>query len=135
MLFGLRNAARTFQRLIDEVLRGLPFAFAYIDDVLNASRDIKEYQDLMLQVFERLAHFGLKINVSKCHFAASNQNFLGHMIDEQGITPVPEKVTAIQNFPQPSSLRQLQRFLGLINYYCRFIPGCSRILTPFTNML
>ena len=57
------------------------------------------------------------------------------MIDEQGITHVPEKVTAIQNFPQPASLRQLRRFLGLVNYYRRFIPGCSRISTPLTNML
>ena len=89
----------------------------------------------MLQVFKRLAHFGLKINVSKCDFSVSKINFLGHMIDEQGIIPVPEKVTAIQNFPQPTSLRQFRRFLGLVNYYRRFIPGCSRILTPFTNML
>ena len=57
------------------------------------------------------------------------------MIDEQGITPVPEKVTAIQNFPQPTSLRQLRRFLGLVNYYRRFVPDCSRILTPLTNMM
>ena len=57
------------------------------------------------------------------------------MIDEQGITPVPEKVTAIQNFPQLTLLWQLQRFLGLVNYYRRFIPGCSRILTPLTYML
>ena len=57
------------------------------------------------------------------------------MIDEQGITLVPEKVTAIQNFPRPTSQRQLRRFLGLANYYCRFIPGCSRILTRLTNML
>ena len=135
MPFGLRNAAQTFQRLIDEVLRGLPFAFAYIDDVLIASRDIDEHQDHVLQVFERLAHLGLKINVSKCGFAVSKWNFFGHMIDEQGITPVPEKVTAIQNFPQPTSLRQLRRFLSLVNYYRRFIPGCSRILTPLTNML
>ena len=135
MPFGLRNAAQTFQRLIDEVLRGLPFAFAYIDDVLIASSDIKKHQDHLLQVFERLAHFGLKINLSKRDFAVSKLNFLGHMIDEQGITPVPEKVRAIQNFPQPTSLRQLRRFLGLVNYYRRFIPGCSRILTPLTNML
>ena len=135
MPFRLRNAAQTFQRLIDEVLRGLPFAFAYIDDVLIASCDIKEHQDHLLQFFERLTHFGLKINLSKCEFAVSKLNFLGHMIDEQGITPVPEKVTAIQNFPQPTSLRQLRRFLGLVNYYRRFIPGCSRILTPLSNML
>ena len=118
MPFGLRNAGQTFQRLIDKVLRGLPFAFAfpYIDDVLIASRDIKEHQDDLLQGFERRAHFGLKINISKCDFAVSKLNFLGHMIDEQGITPIPEKVTAIQNSPQPTSLRQLRRFLGMVNY-------------------
>ena len=100
MPFGLRNAAQTFQRLIDEILKGLPFAFAYIDDVLIVSRDIKEHQDHLLQVFERLTHFGLKINLSRCDFAVSKLNFLGHMIDEQGIIPVPEKVTAIQNYIQ-----------------------------------
>ena len=135
MSFGLRNAAQTFQELIDKVLRGLPLAFAYIDNVLISSRDIKEHQDHMLQVFERFAHFGLKINVSKCDFAVSKLNFLGHMIDEQGITPVPEKVTAIQNFPQPTSLWWLRRILGFVNYNRRFIPGCSRILTPLTKML
>ena len=82
MPFGLRNAAQTFKRLIDEILRGLPFTFAYIDDVLIAGRDINEHQDHVLQVFERLAHFGLKTNVSKYDFAVSKLNFLGHMIDE-----------------------------------------------------
>ena len=90
---------------------------------------------ITLQIFERQANFGLKINVSKCDFAVLKLNFLGHMIDELAITPVPEKVTAIQNLPQPTSLRQLRRFFGLVNYYRRFIPGCSRILTPLTNIL
>ena len=120
---------------IDEVLKGLPFTFAYIDDVLIASRDIKEHQNHMLQVFERLAHFDLKIDVRKCDFTDSKLNFIGHMIDEQGIKPVPEKVTVVRNFPQPTSLRQLRRFLGLVNYYRRSISGCSRILTLLTNML
>ena len=71
MPFRLRNATQTFLRLIEEVLRGLPFVFAYIDDVLIASRNINEHQDHVLQVFKRLAHFGLKINVSKCDFVVS----------------------------------------------------------------
>ena len=115
MPFGLCNASQTFRKPIEVILKGLPFAFAYIDDVLIAIHGIKEHQDHMLQVFERLAHFGLKINVNKCDFAVLKLNFLGRMIDEQGITPVPEKVTAIQNFPQPTSLRQLWRFLGSVN--------------------
>ena len=92
------------------------------------------HKDHMLHVFERLAYFGLKIDVSKCNFAVSKLNFLGHVIDEQGITPVPEKLAPMQNFPQATSLRQLRRFLGLVNYYRRFIPGCSRIITPLTNI-
>ena len=115
MPFGLRNAAQTFQRLIEEILRRLPFAFAYINDVLIDSRDIKEHQGHKHQVFERLAHFGLKINMNKCDFAISKLTFLGHVIVEYEITLVTEKVAAIQNFPRPTSLRQLRRFLGLIN--------------------
>lgn len=61
--------------------------------------------------------------------------FLGHVIDEHGITPVPEKVETIKDFHQPTSLRQLRRFLGLINYYRRFIPGYATILTPLTDIL
>ena len=89
MPFGLRNAAQTFQRLIDKLLRGLPFTFAYIDDVLD---DAKGHQDHMKQVFERLAHFSLKINVNKCDFVASQLNFLGHVIDELRITTVQRKL-------------------------------------------
>ena len=135
MPFGLRNAAQTFQRLIDEVLRGLPFTFAYIDDVLIASKNTEEHYDHLQQVFERLAHFGLKINVEKCIFGANKLNFLGHEIDETGIAPLPEKVSAIQNFEQPTSLRQLRRFIGMINYYRQFIPHCSTILAPLTDSL
>ena len=131
---SLRNVAQTFQSLIDEVLRGLSFAFAYIDDVLIASRDIKEHQDHTQQVFEWLAHFGLKIKIDKCDFAVSKLNFLGHVIDEHRIAPILEKVAALQNFPRITSL-QLRRSLGLINYNRGFILGCSRILTLLTNML
>lgn len=69
MPFGLRNAAQSFQRLIDEVLRGLHFTFAYLNDVLIASRNIEEHTDHVEQVFRRLKHFGLKINPAKCEFA------------------------------------------------------------------
>ena len=135
MPFGLRNAAQTFQRMIDEVLRGLPFTFAYIDDLLIASKNREEHLDHLKQVFERLTHFGLKINVQKCTFLAEKLQFLGHEIDATGIAPLPEKVSAIQNFETPTSLRQLRRFLGLINYYRQFIPHCSEILSPLTDML
>ena len=135
MPFGLRNAAQTFQRLIDEVFRGLPFVYAYIDDVLVASRNEKEHKSHLHQIFQRLSHFGLKINMDKCLLGVNELYFLGHVIDQNGISPLPEKIEAIQNFPQPTSVRQLRRFVGTLNYYRRFIPNCSSILTPLTNII
>lgn len=98
--FELGNATQTFQRLIDKVLRGLIFAFSYIDDVLIASRNNTEHQQHVEQVFQKLEHFGLKINAEKCTFAVSKLNFLGDVIDEHRITLVPEKISAIKDFPQ-----------------------------------
>lgn len=91
----------------------LHHSFAYIDDLLVASADMDDHVRHVTQVFERLEHFGLKINPDKCLFAVSKLNFLGYVIDESGITSIPEKVTAIKNFPQPTTLRQLRRYLGL----------------------
>lgn len=98
----------------EEVLKGLNFAFASIDNVLIASRDIKEHNDHLQQVFERPEHFGLKINVNKCKFTVPQLTFFCHVIDKHSIALVPEKVAATQQFSQPTSSRQLWRYLGLI---------------------
>ena len=135
MPFGLRNAAQTFQRFMDEVLRGLPAVYAYIDDILIASNNKNAHMQHLKEVFERLSHFGLHINLEKCVFGAPSMDFLGHRIDENGITPLPEKVASIQDFPTPTSMKQLRRFLGMINFYRRFIPNCSAILQPLTDIL
>lgn len=95
MPFGLRKSAQTFQRLIDEVFRGLPFIYAYIDDVLIASKNQKEHKMHLEQAFQRLSHFGLKINVHKCVFEEPKINFLGHEIDHEGISPLPDKLLPI----------------------------------------
>ena len=135
MPFGLRNAAQSFQRLIDEVTRGLDNVFAYIDDVLVASTDPDDHLKHLTELFQRLAHSGLVINLDKCTFGASSLQFLGHIIQSDGIRPVPEKVSAIQDFPAPTCVRQLKRFLGLVNFYRRFIPDCAAILKPLTALL
>lgn len=135
MPFGLRNAAQTFQRFMDEVLRGLTYAYAYIDDILVASTDENAHRQHLNDVFQRLAQYGLRLNTDKCTFGASEVNFLGHHIDANGITPLPEKIDAIRNFPTPTSIKQIRRFIGMINFYRRFIPNCSTILSPLTNLI
>ena len=135
MPFGLRNAAQTFQRFIDQVLRDLPFCYAYIDDILIASSSPEEHQQHLISVFERCKEFGVIINPSKCEFGVNHLTFLGHFVTTQGIQPLPDKVEAIQQFPQPNTQRKLREFLGLINFYHRFIPHCADIVRPLHTLL
>ncbi|BHF78866.1 hypothetical protein SprV_0602198300 [Sparganum proliferum] len=135
MPFGLRNAAQTFQRFIDRVLRGLPFVYAYIDDLLVASRNAEEHKEHLALVFDRLDQLGAVINPSKCVLGVLSLDFLGHHVDAQGLRPLSSKVEAIRDFPLPTSKRQLQRFLGMVSFYRRFLPNCADFMLPLTNML
>ena len=135
MPFGLRNAAQTFQRFIDRVIRDLPFVYAYIDDLLVASETPDQHRDHLHQLFARLQEYGVVVNPAKCEFGVEQLDFLGHHIDSQGCHPLPEKVASIRNFPQPHSLKQLRGFLGMVNFYRRFIPHCAAILAPLTDLL
>ena len=103
MPFGLRNAAQTFQRFIDQVLHGLHFCYAYIDDLLIASRSPEEHKQHLRLVLERLSEHGLLINPAKCVFGVEQLDFLGHRVDSQGIRPLEEKVQVICEFPQPAT--------------------------------
>lgn len=135
MPFGLRNAAQTFQRFMDQVLRGLNFVFVYIDDVLVASTSLEQHKHHLELIFDRFQSFGITINPEKCVFASSHLDFLGHRIDSHGIRPLPDKATAILDYPLPQSTKSLRRFLGMVNYYGRFIPNCSELLSPLTDLL
>ena len=99
MPFSVRNAAQTFQRFIDQVLRGLPFCYAYIDDVLIASATPDEHKEHLCITLSRLKEYGIIINPTKCVLGASSLHFLGHLVDNQGIRPLEEKVEVVQDFP------------------------------------
>ena len=136
MPFGLRNAAQTFQRFMDSVLRGLDFCYCYIDNLLIASRNQEEHLKHLHLVFERLSQQDITINVQKSEFGASILKFLGHIVSKDGILPLPEKVDAITNFPTPTTQRKLKEYLGLINFYRIFLPNCAQITpTPFSSSL
>ncbi len=86
-------------------------------------------------VFEILQDAGLQINPAKCTFSVSSLTFLGHNVNASGISPMKKHVKALTDFPPPSDLKQLQRFLGLINFYRRFLPGIAGTLQPLTDLL
>ncbi len=135
MPFGLKNAAQTFQRLMDRLFHHLPFVFVYLDDILIASKDSTQHIQHLRLVFEVLQDAGLRINPAKCTFMVSSLSFLGHNLDASGISPMEKHVKALADFPPPSDLKDLQRFLGLINFYRLFLPGIAGTLQPLTDLL
>ena len=135
LTFGLRNAGSTFQRLMDRVLAGLPMVFVYLDDIIIASSSMEDHQRDVEEVFRRLRAASLVINREKCEFAVPEVQFLGHHVTAEGIQPLQEKVTAVKEHPKPKTVKQLQAFLGVVNFYRRFVPAAAKILRPLTDSL
>jgi cleavage and polyadenylation specificity factor subunit 1 len=135
MTFGMRNAGSTFQRLMDRVLAGVECAFAYLDDILISSRSEEEHRRHLKEVFSRLKAAGLAANGDKCLFGAKELEFLGHHVSASGIRPLPDRVAAILAHPQPATAQQLQQFLGVYNFYRRFVPAAAKTLRPLTDSL
>jgi len=132
MCFGLKNAAQTFQRFVNNILRGLDFVFACIDDVLIASSTESEHEAHLRSVLTRFKQFGVAINANKCIFGAQQLTFLGHVVNHTGCSPLPERIS--ENWSIPSSKKGLQRFLGSINYYHRFIPNVAQLQAPLFEL-
>ena len=132
MPFGLCNASATFQRLMDRVLHGLKWhsCLVYIDDIVVVGGSMREHLHNLGCVLGRLREAGLRVKPSKCRFLQKEVKFLGHVVSENGISTDPGKTEAIQKWPVPRSRRELQQFLGLANYYRRFIKSFALIAKP-----
>ena len=135
MPFGLCNAAQAFQRFIDEVTKDLPGIHVYIDDILVASTNRIEHEKHLRQLFARLSKFGLVVNPAKSVLGVSEVNFLGFIVSKDGVKPMTKKVKAITDFPVPQKFSQLSEFLGMINFYHRFLPRCSEMAKPLYDLL
>lgn len=135
MTFGLRNAAQTFQRFMNEVLRGLDFCYVYLDDILVFSSSTSEHEQHLRALFQRLAEYGVLINTNKCIFGQPEVTFLGYKVSAAGIQTLDTKVEAILDFPPPKTIKELRRFLGMINFYRRFIPHAASTQAPLNQLL
>ena len=145
MSFGLCGAAQSFQRFVDSVLRNLTVQtnegerkvsfFAYIDDILIASKNEHEHIEDLHALFTRLQEYGLHINLKKCSFLQPQLEFLGHNINTSGISLLSSKVQAIRDFHKPVTLKDLRRYMGMINFYHSFIQNAAELLAPLTALL
>ncbi|KAJ9505186.1 hypothetical protein QJQ45_006782, partial [Haematococcus lacustris] len=136
LCFGLTNAPATFQRVMNEAFAEVinDCALVYLDDILVMSKDSEEHLVHLRRVFDLLRKNKFYAKLSKCEFMKRTLMFLGHIISAQGISVDPCKVTAISNWPVPTSLKTLQSFLGAANYVRKFVHNFSTIAAPLTNL-
>ena len=133
--FGVSAAPSIFQRTMENLLKGIPNVVAYIDDILVTGKTDAEYLKNLQQVLQRLQESGMRLKRSKCSFMLPKVTYLGYVISSEGVHPAPEKVRAIRNAPIPTNLSQLKSFLGLLNFYSRFLPNQSTLLAPLHRLL
>ena len=112
---------------MDVVLQGIPGVTCYIDDLVSG-RDEESHLQTLAKVFRRLEEHGFRLKQEKCEFRMSSIEYLGHLIDQDGIRPLPSKVAAIDKAPAPTNVQELCSFLELLNYYRKFIPNLATLI-------
>ena len=135
MVFGIASAPALWQRAMDQVLQGLKGCHCMLDDMIVTGATEAEHLTNLKAVLDRLQAYGLKLNKRKCEFFKSTIEFLGHIIDEQGLHKSPVKIDAVLKCPTPENVTQLRAFLGLVNYYHRFLPNLSSVISPLRRLL
>lgn len=134
MPFGLNGASKTFQRLMDRVLRGLPFAMAYQDDIAVYSLSWEDHLGHIGEVMDRIQRAGLTVKAAKCSMGGNQVTYLGHIVGSNAIRPQEAKIEAIREWPVPQTKRDVQAFLGMVNFYRRYIVQFAETAAPLTDL-
>ncbi|XP_055905818.1 uncharacterized protein K02A2.6-like [Eupeodes corollae] len=131
--FGIASAPAIFQRTLEAVLADIECA-VYLDDILVTGKNMQEHLHNLEAVFKRLSDNGLRVNLQKCDFMKTEVEYLGHIVSAKGVRPAESKVAAIKKLPRPTNLKELQSFMGKINYYNSFIKNFSQIAAPLNEL-
>lgn len=135
MTMGLRNSPATLAVLIDKIFRDLhPHAFAYVDDFIICTDTFEEHVRILAIIARRLTEVGLTISSSKSHFCCKRLEFLGYILSEDGLSANPSRITAILDIPQPTTTKEVRRFIGAAGWYRRFINDFAGITAPLTDL-
>ncbi|GBG81281.1 hypothetical protein CBR_g31956 [Chara braunii] len=137
MPFGLTKAPATFQRAMNDIFRDIleQYVLVYLDDILVYSHTLEEHLKHLHDVLDRLRRHGFYAKLSKCRFAQHKVDFLGHYVSDQGLHMDDAKIAAFEEWPTPTSAKQLRSFLGLTSYYSNFIRGYARYSYVLTSTL
>ena len=133
--FGIASTPSSFQRAMDSLVQGLPRVSAYLDNILVSGVCEEDHLNNLDKVLQRLESAGLTLKKSKCIFGLDCIEYLGHIIDKNRLHPSSERVKAIAEAPTPTNVTKLKSFLGLINYYNKFLSNLSMFLSPLYRLL
>ncbi|CAB0031385.1 unnamed protein product [Trichogramma brassicae] len=134
--YGLCNAPASFQRAMDNIFgpEWQPHVFIYIDDIIIATPTFNEHKYWLNKVIDKLNSVDLTINKEKSEFCCQSVQFLGYIIDREGLRTDPDKVKAVLNCPPPKNIKQLKSFMGMVGWYSRFLKDLAEIRTPLTKL-
>ena len=133
--FGMKNSGATFQRLMNRVVEGLKGTVVYVDDICVFSSTWDDHIHQLNELFKRLEEYNLSVSLNKCEFGKSSVCFLGYKIGHGSVLPLESKIKSILDFPEPTNVKGIQKFLGVVGYYRRFCRNFSIIAEPLTNLL
>ncbi|KXJ10498.1 Transposon Tf2-11 polyprotein [Exaiptasia diaphana] len=135
MPFGIKTAPQIFQRAMDEILNGIKGVVCYIDNILISSTDKERQYQILAEVLKRLEEYNVHARITKCSFIQESVEYLGHYIDAKGIHPLKEKVDALRNLPVPENVPELRAYLGMVNYYGKYIRHLASLTEPLNRLL
>lgn len=133
--FGVASAPAIFQRTMEGLLQGIPGVVVYLDDILVTGVNQDNHLKTLAEVLARLKEAGLRLKRGKCMFLADEVEYLGHRVDAEGLHPTETKVKAIDEAPEPQNITELKAYLGLLNYYNKFLPNLATLLAPLHLLL
>ncbi|XP_046383599.1 uncharacterized protein K02A2.6-like [Ischnura elegans] len=133
--FGISSAPGIFQSVMQEIVKGLPMVTCYLDDLLISGKDLKDCQERVEMVLNRLNEYNVRVNMNKCKWFCESVDYLGHTISAKGVCPISHKMKAILEAKVPQDVSQVRSFVGMLNFYHRFLPNLSSLLKPLYDLV
>jgi len=135
LMYGVASAPAIWQRTIENILKNIPDITVFLDDIKIASVNVEKHFEILELVLKRLSEYNVRLNLDKCAFLKKQISYCGHIIGKDGIRKEQKKMEAVEKLPRPKDVSEVRAFIGLINYYGRFIKNLSCILKPLNDLL
>ena len=133
--FGISSAPEVFQKQMGKILEGLPGVLCHLDNILVYGTNMEEHDCRLKTVLEKIRSAGLTLNPSKCEFTKTSITFLGHVINDKGISADPQKLSAIKQMSPPTNVTELRKFMGVVNQLGKFSPKVAELSAPLRKLL